>query len=59
MICKYRVDFRPYKEAEFGSGIFVYAWDERAAKKRAIKKAKKNVNIPYWKNGTVEVTKIR
>jgi hypothetical protein len=59
MICKYRVDFRPYKEAEFGSGILVYAWDERAAKKRAIKKAKKNVNIPYWKNGLIEVTKIR
>lgn len=59
MISKYRVDFRPYKEAEFGSGTFVYAWDERAAIKRAIKKAKKNVNIPYWKNGPVEVTKIR
>lgn len=55
MIKKYRVDFKPFKGAPFGSGLYVYAFSKKSAIKRAIKKAKKNPNFPYWKNGPVEV----
>lgn len=56
---KYRVDFKPFKGANFGSGIIVYAFSEKTAKKRAIKKARNNPYIPYWKSETVDATKLR
>lgn len=31
---KYRVDFKPFKGANFGSGIIVYAFSEKTAKKK-------------------------
>lgn len=35
---KYRVDFKPFKGANFGSGIIVYAFSEKTAKKGRLKK---------------------